>query len=121
MANFILQTLLRSAFQWHALRRLDARVCFHILTDDNSAAKLIRERAPLFVSCDVVPATYRPANARYKARALEWFRCHWKVSKDDWVLHLDEETMIDEYALQTCIDFIERGTEDIGMVDTASF
>ncbi|PYH80084.1 hypothetical protein BO82DRAFT_419015, partial [Aspergillus uvarum CBS 121591] len=35
--------------------------------------------------------------------------------EQDWVLHLDEETEITEEVLRACVDFIERGAEDIGM------
>ncbi|KAJ5681050.1 hypothetical protein N7536_012189 [Penicillium majusculum] len=70
---------------------------------------------PDFVNVVNVPASFQPAHAKYKGRALEWCRLHWKLSDLDWVLHLDEETEIDEYLVQACLDFIEGGTEDVGM------
>jgi hypothetical protein len=54
--------------------------------------------------------------AKYKARAQEHFRLKYKFSKEDWVLHLDEESEMDDRALQTTLDFIQRGTADLGMV-----
>lgn len=83
-------------------------------SDDNFQAAL-----PDFVNVVNVPASFQPAHAKYKGWALEWCRLHWKLSELDWVLHLDEETEIDEYLVQACLDFIERGTEDVGMVYVA--
>lgn len=80
-------------------------------TDDDFQAAL-----PDFVNVVSAPASFQPAHAKYKGRALEWCRLHWKLSELDWVLHLDEETEIDEYLVQAYLDFIERETEDIGMV-----
>jgi hypothetical protein len=67
-----------------------------------------------------VPQSFQPKFAKYKGRALEWCRQHWKLSEYDWILHLDEETQIDEYLVQACLDFIERGTEDFGLVCATS-
>lgn len=47
----------------------------------------------------------------YKARALEYFRIRAQLGPEDWVLHLDEETLIDEHCIRACIDFIERCPE----------
>lgn len=54
--------------------------------------------------------------AKYKARAQEYFRLKYKSSKEDWVLHLDEESQVDDRVLEITLDFIERGTADLGMV-----
>ncbi|KAJ5970503.1 uncharacterized protein N7479_000421 [Penicillium vulpinum] len=70
---------------------------------------------PNFVNVVSVPASFQPSHAKYKGRVLEWCRLYWKLSELDWVLHLDEETEIDGYLVKACFDFIERGTEDIGM------
>ncbi|CRL30484.1 unnamed protein product [Penicillium camemberti] len=75
----------------------------------------VQAALPDFVNVVNVPASFQPAHAKYKGWALEWCRLHWKLSELDWVLHLDEETEIDEYLVQACLDFIERGTEDVGM------
>lgn len=63
-----------------------------------------------------VPEGFVSGKARYKARALEYFRESQVLTKEDWVLHLDEECIIDDHVIQACLDFIERGTDDIGMV-----
>ncbi|KOS36390.1 hypothetical protein ACN38_g12870 [Penicillium nordicum] len=93
--------------------RHSQKITFHVAldsTDDDFQAAL-----PDFVNVVSAPASFQPAHAKYKGRALEWCRLHWKLSELDWVLHLDEETEIDEYLVQAYLDFIERETEDIGM------
>lgn len=55
-----------------------------------------------------MPAVYTPKRATHKARALEYFREQHELTTLDWVLHLDEETMIDLHVIQTCTAFIER-------------
>lgn len=57
------------------------------------------------------PPSFRPPHARYKARALEWFRVQKQLADSEWVLHLDEETIVDAHAVRTCIEFAE-GQED---------
>lgn len=71
---------------------------------------------PDWVHVDICPKSFQPKVARYKARALEWFRIQQTLSNEDWVLHLDEETRVDEKVIKTCLNFIERGDKDIGMV-----
>ncbi|KAL6235503.1 hypothetical protein BDW75DRAFT_240083 [Aspergillus navahoensis] len=51
--------------------------------------------------------------AKHKALELEFLRRKWKIAKRDWGVHLDEESEIEEHALQTCLDFIERERADI--------
>ncbi|KAF2825925.1 hypothetical protein CC86DRAFT_249994, partial [Ophiobolus disseminans] len=34
------------------------------------------------------------------------------LTSSDWVLHMDEETFVDAYGLETCIDLIERSSVD---------
>jgi hypothetical protein len=55
-----------------------------------------------------VPGDFQPRTAKYKARALEFFRRHVNCGDDDWILHLDEETIVDDHCVAACIDFIER-------------
>lgn len=93
----------------------NTKVSYHVLVDSENASRLRAALAPL-IHVDEVPKSFRACNAKYKARSLEWFRQKWKLTGQDWVLHLDEETEIEFYALQSCLDFIERGGEDIGMV-----
>jgi hypothetical protein len=38
---------------------------------------------------------------------LEYFRQEQRLTSKDWVLHLDEEPLIDNHVVQTCIDFIQ--------------
>lgn len=63
-----------------------------------------------------VPVDFRAERATHKARVLERYRRQANLTDHDWVLHLDEETEIDEYLMKTCLDFIERGSDDVGMV-----
>jgi hypothetical protein len=63
---------------------------------------------PLDVPHLLVPADFQPRHARYKARALEYFRQQQRFGPGDWVLHLDEESVLDAHGLQACIDYCER-------------
>lgn len=92
------------------------RLQFHILADGHGDN--FRRALPSFIEINTVPESFQPQKATYKARALEYFRLEQNLSKDDWVLHLDEESEIDEFVIKTCLDFIERGDDDIGMVCT---
>ncbi|KAK3313375.1 glycosyltransferase like family 2-domain-containing protein [Apodospora peruviana] len=92
-------------------------ISFHIVTEDNEPqisafrARFNRKTYP-DVSLVAVPKSFSPKRAIYKARALEYFRLASGLGQSDWVLHLDEETFVDAYALETCIDLIER-TKDV--------
>lgn len=59
-----------------------------------------------------VPSSYTPRVARHKARSLEWFRVNMRLQDDDWVLHIDEETVIDEYLIRKCIEIITKQDHD---------
>ncbi|KAF9889665.1 hypothetical protein FE257_007173 [Aspergillus nanangensis] len=108
------QTAINSARCWDALsQRHHPSVRFHVLVDNENGA-LFRDKLPSYIIVDQVPKYVPSKRAMYKARALEHFRQKYKPSKEDWVLHLDEESEIDEFALDTSIDFIERGTAHIG-------
>ena len=109
------QTVLGTVSNWRELRPLDDRVTFHIALDGEVPAAL-QKGIPDFIDIVVVPASFTARKAKYKARALEYFRRSAKLRNDDWVLHLDEETQIDAFAVRTCLDFIERTRFDIGMV-----
>lgn len=56
-----------------------------------------------------VPEDFSPPEAKYKARALEYFRLIQELTPADWILHLDEETNMDEHAIRQCIEVMERG------------
>ncbi|KAG6356234.1 hypothetical protein INS49_015621 [Diaporthe citri] len=82
-----------------------------LLTDEPYACEL-DHLGPRVVS---VPASFTRPRARYKARALEYFRIAANLQPDDWILHLDEETMIDASVLEACTNFIAHETNfDIG-------
>ena len=83
-----------------------------VLTDAPCSAGLLG----LGLRIEVTPATFKAQEARYKARSLEWFRTALQFRDDDWILHLDEESVIDKHTIGACIEFIERGEHDIGQV-----
>ncbi|KAE8849287.1 hypothetical protein PTNB73_04958 [Pyrenophora teres f. teres] len=94
-------------------QKLDQRISLHVLTEAANAHNfhgMFKEH----VWVHAVPLEYRPSKAKYKARNLEWFRINMHIDKDDWVLHLDEETLVDEYCINTCLDFITKQTCDMG-------
>ncbi|KAI4179980.1 MAG: hypothetical protein LQ348_005278 [Seirophora lacunosa] len=108
------QTVKQSIASWTELRHLDGRVRFHIVLDADTKLAWSDE-VPPFINVNWVPKSFRPRLALYKARALEFFRRNVHLEEDDWVLHLDEETQLDSYAINAVLDFIERGDEHIGM------
>jgi hypothetical protein len=62
-----------------------------------------------------VPRFFVASRAKYKARALEYFRTALVLTPDDWVLHLDEESIVDAQAIQRCYNFIRHEVDfDIG-------
>ena len=64
----------------------------------------------------VCPTEFEPPNgkAKYKARALEYFRIKKKLTPYDWVLHLDEESQIDAESLKNCFNFVRYEKHEIG-------
>ncbi|KAJ5864995.1 uncharacterized protein N7529_006911 [Penicillium soppii] len=106
------QTVLNSVKPWRFCKQ-SSSVSFHVILD--SCEDRFKAKLPRFVNIVKVPASFQPDHAKYKGRALEWCRQLWKLSDQDWVLHLDEETEIDEYLVNACLNFIERGTEQVGM------
>lgn len=111
----ISQAVRRSLQSLRDLDQVDERVTFHLLTTDDKVVKLQR-LVDKPICLEAVPAGFRPTKARFKARSLEWFRLSRRLGDSDWVLHLDEETIIDQYALSVCINFIEQSTFQIGQV-----
>ncbi|KAI4181986.1 MAG: hypothetical protein LQ346_006670 [Caloplaca aetnensis] len=107
-------TVKNSIAPWTELQHLDGRVRFHILLDAETQLAW-SEELPSFINLNRVPPSFRPQHALHKARALEFFRRAVLLDEDDWVLHLDEETLLDSYAMTAVIDFIERGDEHIGI------
>jgi hypothetical protein len=111
--TFPAQAVRRSLQSLKALDKIDDRVTFHLLTTVDKAVKL-----PYIddICLEAVPLSFLPSKARFKARSLEWFRLSRKLCDSDWILHLDEETIVDQYALLACVSFIELSTFQIGQV-----
>ncbi|KAF2164708.1 glycosyltransferase family 2 protein [Zasmidium cellare ATCC 36951] len=90
------------------------KVSLHILTEEANSYKF-RRTFDEHVPVHGVPASHKCRLAKYKARSLEWFRIHMRLQDDDWVLHIDEETVIDEYCIEKCFDFItKQNSNEIG-------
>jgi hypothetical protein len=104
------QALNRSMTRFETLQKVDKRLRAVVVTEPNMLAGQLQE-CQKNVQMWRIPANYVTGEAKYKARALEYFRITAKLGPEDWVLHLDEETLIDEHCLQACIDFIERCPE----------
>lgn len=107
------QTVINTVELWKPLRQ-SFRAQFIVLVD--SAHNPFVGVLPNWVEQLQVPGDFRAERATHKARVLEWYRRQANLTDHDWVLHLDEETEIDEYLMNTCLDFIERGSDDVGMV-----
>ncbi|CAF0754540.1 unnamed protein product [Brachionus calyciflorus] len=94
------EAVLRS---WNTLKNLsdpERGIQMFVLTDE-----------PHFfpdINCVTVPKSFQTKHAKYKARALEYFRLLKKFTDEDWVLHLDEESTIDKESLEQCVNFIEK-------------
>lgn len=86
---------------WNAhkhLERLHPCVRVHVLTDE-----------PYFfenINCYTCPKLFRTKSSKYKARALEWYRQTMRFTEHDWVLHLDEESVVDDETIKTILEFI---------------
>ncbi|KAI8180803.1 Beta-1,4-mannosyltransferase bre-3 [Colletotrichum sp. SAR 10_75] len=90
-------------------------VRFHVLLDDETKEVEFRQALPSFVQIIVVPSAFTPSKAKYKARALEYYRRNQQLGSGDWVLHLDEESMIDEAVMEACINSITKSDIDMFM------
>lgn len=94
---------------WNSMKHLrdpEKGIFLYVLTDE-----------PHFfpdLACITVPRTFTTRLARYKARALEYFRIKMAFDGDDWILHLDEESLIDQSSLHSCINFIEKTKYSFG-------
>ncbi|KAI8803936.1 glycosyl transferase family group 2-domain-containing protein [Cladochytrium replicatum] len=85
------------------LERLHPSVRVHVLTDE-----------PFFfenINCYTCPKSFNTARSKYKARALEWYRQTMRYTEHDWVLHLDEESVIDDESVRRCLEFIWYETD----------
>lgn len=107
------QAVRRACKSLQSSRLSQTRIEYCLLTDEPHGAKF----SDIDIEIVQTPKEFSPRNAKYKARALEYFRIDRVLSNDDWVLHLDEETCIDEHTLRSCLEFIERSSgSDFGQV-----
>lgn len=86
---------------WNAhkhLTKYDPCIRVHVLTDEPNHFDGI--------NCFTCPKAFTTDRAKYKARALEWYRKAMQYTEHDWVLHLDEESVIDDETVSRCLDFI---------------
>ncbi|GAA5994904.1 uncharacterized protein JCM10292_004422 [Rhodotorula paludigena] len=64
----------------------------------------------------VCPKSYKSplGKAKYKARALDYFRYHVSLGVYDWILHMDEESVTDAESLRNCIEFVRYTPHHFG-------
>ena len=64
----------------------------------------------------VCPKNYKSplGKAKYKARALDYFRYHVSLGTYDWILHMDEESTCDGETLRRCLEFIRYTPHHFG-------
>ena len=99
----------RTVRSMHGWQQVHKKISFHIVTEEPKAQAFYQRFAKDDdVEVVAVPVGFSAKKAKYKARALEYARSHFQLTSSDWVLHLDEETFVDAYALKACIDVIER-------------
>ncbi|EXJ91982.1 hypothetical protein A1O3_00532 [Capronia epimyces CBS 606.96] len=87
------------------LKSIDGRLEFHIVTEEDAVSGLQHLKG--LAQVHGVPSKFAPRKAKYKARALEWFRQKQTLTAQDWILHVDEETMLDHFALRACLETVE--------------
>ncbi len=80
------------------LESLNPAIRVHVLTDEPNYFDNI--------NCYTCPKSFTTANSKYKARALEWYRQTMRYTEYDWVLHLDEESVIDDESVRRVLQFI---------------
>ncbi|KAJ5443926.1 uncharacterized protein N7458_007798 [Penicillium daleae] len=78
-------------------------ISFYVVFD--SAQSFLEDLIPSFVNVVQVPDSFQPAHTKYKGSALEWVCRRLKLSETDWVLHLDEETEVNERRWDVAEDF----------------
>jgi hypothetical protein len=107
------ETILHTIENWAELQQMDSRIHFDLVAGKVLSERLQRE-VPSFVNVVLVPTDFQPPKAIYKARALEFARIDRQLTSKDWVLHLDEETQVDEYAIRrsahTLATFMDRSS-----------
>lgn len=89
------------------------RTQLYVVIDDGPYKTQIAEMIEQHIYLVVVPSSFRTQHAKYKSRALEYFRLHY-VHNTDWVLHMDEESTMDKENFEACRDFARANQYDIG-------
>ena len=69
-----------------------------------------------------MPSSYRPkSGALFKARALQY--CLEEdvniLADSDWIVHLDEETIVTDAAIRGILNFVIDGKHQFGQVNNA--
>lgn len=115
-ANGAMQALQRTCSQTLAAAQFDPRLETVILT----AVPYSIQLHDFGIRVEATPTHFSPSKAKYKARNLEYCRKALKLQTDDWVLHIDEDSLIDEHALRACIAFIECEQYEFGQVSNSA-
>jgi hypothetical protein len=101
------KTLRRTVSSLLPVLQQDTRISIVLVLEEWNASNF-KDCEDDNISICSVPTNYTARKAKNKARALEYYRQTANFGRHDWVLHLDEETVIELHALQACIDFIQR-------------
>ncbi|KAI9093863.1 glycosyl transferase family group 2-domain-containing protein [Phlyctochytrium arcticum] len=97
------EAVMRSWNAHNHLEKLDPCVRVHVLTDEPNHFDNI--------NCYTCPKAFTTQNSKYKARALEWYRKTMGYTEFDWILHLDEESVIDDESVKRVLNFIRYEKE----------
>jgi hypothetical protein len=97
------EAVMRSWKAHRHLEELDPCIRVHILCDEPNYFEDI--------NCFACPKNFTTRNSKYKARALEWYRQTMKYTEYDWILHLDEESVIDDKSVERVLDFVKYETD----------
>lgn len=64
----------------------------------------------------VCPKAYKSplGKAKYKARALDYFRYHVSLGSYDWILHMDEESVCDGETIRRSMEFVRYTPHHFG-------
>lgn len=92
------------------------RARLSVVIDDGPHVNSIQDmihKTRLELQLVIVPKSFLTKHARYKSRALEYFRLH-HVDNQDWILHMDEESTMDAQTFQKCLEFGTANQYDIG-------
>ena len=93
------EAVMRSWDAHRHLELLDPCIRVHILCDEPNYFEGI--------NCFSCPKSFTTRNSKYKARALEWYRQTMQYTEYDWILHLDEESVIDDESVKRVLDFVK--------------